>query len=214
MKIKEFPEYILDKYIKEKLIDKEVFINTQYQNNTTVVLGRVTPHDSDVNLTACRTDEIPVLRRKGGGGAILLFPGVVVISYSLKKDNRAVDLMRFLEIAVAKIKDGILNYIELPLEIRGQCDLCIGEKKILGSSIYSTKDYITYYCTLIVRGNINLISKYLKHPTKEPDYRKGRSHENFITTIEAHKKINNDEILFSSIKKSLETVKIKDIYLE
>ncbi|MDD2371828.1 MAG: hypothetical protein PHQ32_07510 [Firmicutes bacterium] len=214
MKIEKFPEYILDGYIKEKLIHEDMFINIEYQNNTSVVLGRVTPHTSDVNSENCKTDNISIFRRKGGGGAVLLFPGVTIISCSFKKDHRVVDLMKCLDVAVEKIKEGILNYIQIPLEIRGNGDLCIEDKKILGSSIYSTKEYITYYCTLIIRGNINSISKYLTHPSKEPDYRKGRSHENFITTIEANAKINNDNELFTSIRKSLETIKIKDIYLD
>ncbi len=214
MKIEGFPEYSLDGYIKAELIQKEVYINIEYQNSTAVVLGRVTPHSSDVNLETCINDNIPILRRRGGGGAVLLFPGVIVISCSFKKDHKVVDLMKFLDLSVRKIKEGILNHMNIPLEIRGHGDLCIGDKKILGSSIYSTKEYITYYSTLIIRGNFNLISKYLTHPTKEPDYRKGRSHENFITTLEANKKIENDNELFTSIIMSLETIKLKDIYLD
>ena len=213
MKIEKFPPYSLDDFIREKITENEIMIQGEYQTGTAVVLGRVTPHSSDVNVAACIQDDVPILRRKGGGGAVLLFPGVLVLNCTLKKDNKAVDLMEFLEIAVAKIKDGILDYMDLPLSIRGNGDLCIGDKKILGSSIYSTKDYITYYCTLIIRGNINLISKYLLHPSKEPEYRQGRTHEDFITSIEANGNIADDEKLFNSIIRSLGTININDLIL-
>lgn len=213
MKIEKFPEYKLDEYIKEKMNEHEIYIQGEYQNRTTVVLGRVTPHSSDVNEARCTQDAVPILRRKGGGGAVLLFPGVFVLSCSFKKDNRAVDLMGFLEESVKKIKEGILNYMDVPLVIRGNGDLCIGDKKILGSSIYSTKDYITYYCTLIIRGNLNQISEYLLHPSKEPEYRKGRKHEDFITSIEANVKIADEEKLFTSIIRSLGTININDLIL-
>ena len=213
MKIEKFPEYILDEYIKEKMNENEIYIQGEYQNRTVVVLGRVTPHSSDVNEARCIKDAVPILRRKGGGGAVLLFPGVLVLSASFKKDNRAVDLMGFLEESVEKIKEGILNYMEVPLAIRGNGDLCIRDKKILGSSIHSTKDYITYYCTLIIRGNLNQISEYLLHPSKEPEYRKGRKHEDFITSIEANVNIADEEKLFTSIIRSLGTININDLIL-
>lgn len=213
MKIEKFPEYKLDQFIKEKMNENEMFIQGEYQTGTAVVLGRVTPHSSDVNEARCMQDAVPILRRKGGGGAVLLFPGVLVLSCSFKKNNSAVDLMGFLEEAVKKVKEGILDYINVPLAIRGNGDLCIGDKKILGSSIYSTKDYITYYCTLIIRGNLNQISEYLLHPSKEPEYRKGRKHEDFITSIEANVNIADEEKLFTSIIRSLGTININDLIL-
>lgn len=213
MKIEKFPEYKLDTYIKEKIVENEIFVHGEYQTGTSVVLGRVTPHTSDVNIETCMKDQIPILRRKGGGGAVLLFPGVLILSCSLKKGNRTVDLMDFLEKSVEKVKTGILNYMDVPLAIRGNGDLCIGDKKILGSSIYSTKEYITYYCTLIIRGNLDFISKYLLHPSKEPEYRKGRKHEDFITSIEEHASIPEDDELFSSILKSLGCMNINDFNL-
>lgn len=213
MKIEKFPEYKLDQFIKEKMNENEMFIQGEYQTGTAVVLGRVTPHLSDVNEARCMQDAVPILRRKGGGGAVLLFPGVLVLSCSFKKNNSAVDLMGFLEEAVKKIKEGILDYMDVPLAIRGNGDLCIGDKKILGSSIYSTKDYITYYCTLIIRGNLNQISEYLLHPSKEPEYRKGRKHEDFITSIEANVNIADEEKLFTSIIRSLGTININDLIL-
>jgi lipoate-protein ligase A len=38
----------------------------------------------------------------------------------------------------------------------------------------------------LVCPDLSLIERYLKHPKKEPDYRRGRSHKDFLSSI--HKK--------------------------
>lgn len=212
MKIERFSPYELDELIKEKITKEKRIVQCIYQNDTAVVLGRVTPHTSDVNLERCLEDNIPVLRRRGGGGAVLLFPGVLVTSCTLKKDDKPVDLLKFLETSAMQVKEGIENYLEIPIDFRGSGDLCIGDKKILGSSIYSTKEYITYYATLILRGDTSLISRYLLHPSKEPEYRKGRPHEDFVTSIEEHKLIDNDKDLNQSILRSLKKINLNLVF--
>ena len=69
------------------------------------------------------------------------------------------------------------------LSMKGISDISIGNKKILGSSIYLRKNTLFYHAVLNISESVDVISKYLKHPTKEPDYRKGRSHKEFVTSL-------------------------------
>ena len=66
---------------------------------------------------------------------------------------------------------------------KGISDISIGMKKILGSSIYRKQKTIFYHAVLNVSEPIETISMYLKHPTREPDYRRGRDHYEFVTSL-------------------------------
>ena len=68
---------------------------------------------------------------------------------------------------------------------KGISDIAIKDKKILGSAIYRSKDKIFYQAVLNVSENPQLFDKYLKHPKKEPDYRNGRLHSDFVTSFHA-----------------------------
>jgi lipoate-protein ligase A len=65
----------------------------------------------------------------------------------------------------------------------GISDLAIGEKKIVGTSIYRTRLVLFYQASLLVSNDISLFTRYLAMPGKVPDYRRGRTHEKFCTTL-------------------------------
>jgi lipoate-protein ligase A len=63
--------------------------------------------------------------------------------------------------------------------------VAIGDKKILGSSIYRRRKILFYHAVLNVSEPIETIERYIKHPTREPDYRNGRKHHEFVTSLHA-----------------------------
>ena len=65
----------------------------------------------------------------------------------------------------------------------GISDLAIGEKKILGTSIYRTRLVLFYQASLLVSNDISIFTRYLAMPARVPEYRRGRSHEDFCTTL-------------------------------
>ena len=49
---------------------------------------------------------------------------------------------------------------------------------------------------LNISEDAEVFEHYLKHPVKEPDYRKGRSHKDFVTSLKAEGyTINTEEII-------------------
>lgn len=152
------------------------------QEKSEVILGRSRLPKQDVYIQRCRANNIPVMRRLGGGGTVLLTPGVIVISVSgrtalpfhLREHMRAVNTAIIAALSALEIKE---------LAIKGISDIAIGDKKILGSSLYKKKDTVLYQGSLLLNPDLKLFERYLKHPEKEPDYRQGRPHRDFLTSL-------------------------------
>ncbi len=152
------------------------------QEKPEVILGRSRKPEKDVYVERCRADSIPVLRRIGGGGTVLLNPGVIVISvggrthlpFHLREHMTAVNVTIISALSLLGIEE---------LAIKGISDIAIGNKKILGSSLYRKKDTVLYQGSLLLNPDLKLFERYLKHPEKEPDYRQGRPHRAFLTSL-------------------------------
>jgi len=69
------------------------------------------------------------------------------------------------------------------VESRGISDLAICDKKILGTSIYRTRLILFYQASLLVSNDLAVFTRYLTMPLRVPDYRAGRTHESFCTTL-------------------------------
>ena len=147
-----------------------------------VVLGRACKVDEDVMSDACAKDGVPISRRRGGGGTVVLSPGTIIISiagrsllqYHLREHMNAVNLV---------IIDTLEKFGVDSLCIRGTSDIAAGMKKILGSSLYRRKDLLLYQGSLLVNPDLALINRYLKQPRKQPEYRNGRPHGSFVTSL-------------------------------
>ena len=147
-----------------------------------LVLGRSNEAKTSLIAQAVDADKVEVLKRPSGGEAVLLTPGMLVIAlkYPLEKVGKAHDVFN---IANGLIKEALSESGVQKITARGISDICIGEKKILGSAIFRKPDSIFYHAVLNVNEDIRLIDRYLKHPKREPDYRKGRSHLAFVSSL-------------------------------
>jgi lipoate-protein ligase A len=66
---------------------------------------------------------------------------------------------------------------------RGLSDITYGDKKVGGTSLFRSRNYSLYQASLLVDSQLPLINKYLCHPSREPDYRRGRSHAEFLGSL-------------------------------
>ncbi len=149
--------------------------------HTIAVLGSSNKAEAECDVTACTTDGIEILRRYGGGGAVVLHPGCVVLSVGTWVRRFYHNNMYFQILNQAVVDCLAQRWPELEhLSQRGISDICMGEKKIVGTSMFRSRNYLLYQASILVRPRLEVISRYLKHPTKEPDYRQGRNHEQFL----------------------------------
>jgi len=147
-----------------------------------VVLGRSNDPAREADLAACQRDGVPVLRRRGGGGAVLLGPGCLVLTL-VRRVDEPLAVGRHLGEAVERVRGALGRAAGIEVEVRGTGDLCLGDRKILGSSAFSGRGAFLYQASLLVSLDLGLVERYLRHPSREPAYRRGRPHRAFLTTL-------------------------------
>lgn len=147
-----------------------------------VVLGRGNRAETEAREARCARDKIPILRRRGGGGTVLLAPGILVVTL-VKQVRHQFHIKEYFQQINDLIMAALRTLAVRGLSQRGHSDICLGERKILGSSMYRKKSVLFYTASLMVCNDLAEIDRYLKHPSKEPDYRQGRSHADFLTTV-------------------------------
>jgi lipoate-protein ligase A len=147
-----------------------------------VVLGAGRKDKGDVRLREAREDRVPVLNRRGGGGTVVLSPGMVVLALVTEVpspyQNREY---------ARKINDwqrSILSDLGVgDIRHQGISDLTVGDRKILGTSIFRKRHLLFYQSSLLVANDIGLFERYLTFPSTVPDYRRRRSHGEFCTNL-------------------------------
>ena len=147
-----------------------------------VVLGASNKFENELHIDAVIKDNLPVYKRKGGGGTVLLGPGMAVITLKAFV-NSPFQNKQYFDSIHTHITNTLFNKMGLKAELNGISDLAIEHKKILGSSIYRNKQLLLYQGVLLVEADIKRIGFYIKHPKRVPAYRNGRKHHDFIANI-------------------------------
>jgi lipoate---protein ligase len=151
-----------------------------------VVLGSSSRAADEVKLDECRQGSVPVLRRPSGGATIVTGPGclmyAVVLSCELRPNLRSIERAhRFVLDTIAEPLQKKL--IELDIHRAGTSDLAISERKFSGNSLRCKRTHLLYHGTLLYKFPIDQIEKLLGMPSRQPDYRVGRRHGDFVTNL-------------------------------
>jgi lipoate-protein ligase A len=161
------------------------FVRVYGQQSVEIVHGPSFSASDEVFADRCEADGVPVVERRGGGGTVALSPGVlVIIAVGERAGGREWARGVFLRVNGAVIaalrKAGFGN-----ARHAGISDIAVDGKKVLGSSLYmGTRPPLFYYqASLMVENDLGLMDKYLRHPPREPEYRRGRGHGEFCATL-------------------------------
>ena len=164
-----------------------------------VVVGYANKIASEVNLEICRENKIPVLRRCSGGGTVLQGPGCLNYSLVLQIDgaNALQSITATNQFVMERHRETLSAVLDLPVQCRGLTDLSIGEKKFSGNAQRRKRQALIFHGTFLLDFDLSLVQKFLSMPSKEPDYRLERSHQDFLINL----KISADTIK-SALQKS------------
>jgi len=147
-----------------------------------VVLGASNLPEEALFVENVLKDNVVVIKRPSGGQAVVLTPNNLIISVAFTGNKiaqpKAIFRYANLLIISALEYEGITG-----LSMMGISDLAISGKKVLGSAMYRNNDKLVYHAVLNLGEPATTFEKYLKHPVKEPDYRQGRKHVDFVSSL-------------------------------
>jgi lipoate-protein ligase A len=159
----------------------EHFVVVGYANNTA----------TEVNLEACRAENIPVLRRLSGGGTVLQGPGCLNYSVILNiaESGPLATIAGTNQFVLTRQKTTMESLLGREVKIEGQTDLALGDLKFSGNAQRRKRRFLIFHGTILLTFEIPLIEKYLRMPSKEPDYRANRGHREFLINLHLDSKV-------------------------
>ncbi len=170
-----FDDHLLD----ETRADLRPHIQIYRPDHPMVVLGRGSKAAIELDLDACLQDKIPLYRRRGGGCAVVLDPGNVVVSVVLSVPGFGGNQAHF-----RRISNWLIAALEqigfAGIQQHGISDLVLADRKIAGACIYRPPGLLYYSVSLLAAPRIELMERYLRHPPREPFYRRQRPHGQFV----------------------------------
>lgn len=149
-----------------------------------VVVGRSSVVAREVHVLACQRDGVPILRRASGGAAIVAGPGCLMYSLVLRYAGR--DCLPAIDQVHAQVLGQVraaLGRLIPNLQQQGISDLAVGDRKCSGNSLRCKRLCLLYHGTLLYDFDLSLLERYLAAPPRQPAYRAGRPHGQFVTNL-------------------------------
>jgi len=151
-----------------------------------VVIGRSSRIDVESRRAECARLGVPVLRRASGGAAVVIGPGClmysVVLSYQCHPELALIDeAHRFV---LGRVAEGLRRVVP-GVELQGISDLVWRGRKFSGNSLRCKRSHLLYHGTLLYDFKLELVEQLLGVPPRQPDYRGGRSHKEFVANLPA-----------------------------
>lgn len=169
----------------EEILQKEsgFYFNIYEPQDYNIILGRSRTLSEDVFEEKCMEDNVKVWKRISGGGTVLLAPGMFVWDMIIPTKSQILNQNKWFKL----FSQWVISILDLygikKIEVKGVSDLTIDNRKISGTSLFIGKNKVLYHGTLLLDIDTKLFDKYLKYPDVTPEYRKGRAHSEFVTTL-------------------------------
>jgi lipoate---protein ligase len=160
-----------------------------------LVMGASCRLADDVRVDLCRADGVPILRRTSGGGTVVVGPGTLNVSVILPES--AAPGLSAVDKAHRYVLEWFVQSIRRagrPVTLEGRGDLVLGDRKCGGSAQRRLKHWFIVHCSILYDFPIERIDRYLTIPRRQPEYRQGRAHHDFLSNLDLPRNILMDAI--------------------
>ncbi len=152
-------EYLLGKYPKE-----DIFL--LYVNAPSIIIGKFQNTLAEINLDYVNENNIKVVRRMSGGGAVYHDAGNLNFSFhTLLGNHDFMDFSTFTQPVVS-----LLNKLDIPARLEGRNDLLVDGKKFSGNAKLAKNGKMIQHGTILINSQMQVLSDALKvNPLKFVD---------------------------------------------
>lgn len=179
-------EYLL------KNFDEDLFI--LWRNESSVIVGKNQNTLSEINLEYIKENNIPVVRRQSGGGAVFHDLGNINFTFIANDNNSFSDFKRFTQPII-----DLLKTLDVNAEFSGRNDLLIDGKKFSGNAQYNYKNKVMHHGTLLFSSQIEDLSSSLKVKPIKFEGKGIKSVKSRVTNISEHLKDDIDILEFKDL---------------
>jgi lipoate-protein ligase A len=157
-----------------------------------VVLGYTNKREVEARPSTCEALHVPILRRVSGGGTVL--QGPFSWNYALVLDTQArpeIETISGSNTWIMEQQRTAMQQVLAPMQeavVRGTTDLALrhngSEKKFSGNAQRRKKRFTLFHGTILRQGfDFSLLAQVLAPPSRQPNYRENRSHEDFLCVL-------------------------------
>ena len=164
-------------------------VRTWMAREPVVVVGSSSRLEDEVDLRACRERGVRVVRRPSGGLTVVLGPGCLMWSVIEPHPDGAPPIERIHARMLDPLARSLSRVLAQPggVSRRGSSDLVVrrpdGDRKVSGNALRVRRHGVLYHGTLLDDFDLDLVERLLRHPPREPDYRAGRPHREFLANL-------------------------------
>jgi len=176
----------------ELLNGGEARIQVWQPDQTYIILGQRDTIETAIEEDVVVLENAVVMKRPTGGHSVVLSPKMLVVSM-ISYSHSLTSIKTFFYDCNMKIIEALQDQSVTELSIQGISDIVLNGRKIVGSSMYKGKDFLFFHAVVNLGESADYISQCLKHPGTEPEYRQGRKHSEFVSSLkEQGFEINQD----------------------
>lgn len=162
-------------------------VRTWMASEHVVVLGSSSRVEEEVDAQACAAHGVKILRRPSGGATVALGPGCLMWSVITPHPAGAPAIEQIHAAMLDPLAAAVSARSGRAVVRRGLSDLAIqtdgGERKVSGNALRVRRHGVLYHGTLLDGLDLNLVSRILRHPPREPEYRGRRPHGAFLANL-------------------------------
>lgn len=153
--------------------------------STAVVLGVGRAAADDVDEGECRARGVALLRRASGGGTVVIGPGTLQYALVLPHapGREPPSLGEVKRLCNESVRRALLACGAADVEAEPCGDLRVGDRKVGGTALRRHRDATMLHGTLLLEPDLAMVAALLRHPSREPAWRQGRSHLAFLAGL-------------------------------
>lgn len=184
-----FEEY----FFKSETIDDAVLL--LWQNSPSVIIGRYQNTIEEINEDFIDENNINVVRRNTGGGAVYHDYGNLNYSFIVPSEDKKIDFETFTKPVIDALRE-----MGIEASLAGRNDLVVEGKKFSGNAQYTYNGRLLHHGTLLFDADLSTLDKALKMKKGKIESKSIKSVRSKVTNLKPY---FNEDVDVNQFKEKL-----------